>query len=303
MNVLVAGAKGFIAQHLMANVGAYKWLPVSRDTHYQSKCIGDFSEFTEWEQVFVGADVVVHLAARVHSKGKQTSGVYDRDNCATVETMALAAIKAGVKRFIFLSSIKVNGEGTNDRKPYSAYEAPVPVDPYGYSKAKAETMLLDLAKSSSLEVVIIRPPLVYGPQVKANFRALMRLADSPCPLPFAGVDNRRDMVSIDNLCDLITRSISTPEAANKILMVSDGEPYSLATLIATMREVNGRPRRLFYLPVGLIRIALRLLGKKHIAERLLGNLEVDISETAKILDWQPKVSLRETLHKMNSREP
>jgi nucleoside-diphosphate-sugar epimerase len=202
---------------------------------------------------------------------------------------------------VFLSSLKAMGESTPER-PFKAGDIEAPEDAYGRSKLSAERELQKIAARSGLELVIIRPPLVYGPGVKANFKLLQKLAALPLPLPFAMVHNRRDMVAVENLCSLMVCCLTHPAAAGQTLLVSDGEAYSLAGILRTMRQVNGRRPGLVPVPPSWLRCLLRLLGRGAMAERLLGNLEVDISETQRLLGWQPVTNLEQTLAQMLEAE-
>jgi UDP-glucose 4-epimerase len=212
-------------------------------------------------------------------------------------TIALArqAVKFGVKRFIFISSIKVNGEETIIGKPFTADDEPAPRDPYGVSKAEAEQALLGLAATTGMEVVIIRPVLVYGPGVKANFRMLMKWLSKGIPLPLGLVRNKRSLVALDNLVDLIITCIDHPAAANQVFLVSDGEDLSTTELLQRVGKALGKSARLIPVPACLINIAAMLIGKREVSKRLLGSLQVDISKTCKLLDWAPPVSVDEAL--------
>ena len=295
VKVLVTGATGFVGRQLLTSSG-HDFIAVSRQASTSSEvAIGDMSDYRDWQTLFQGVEVIVHLAARVHQMSDGDPGAYQRDNVEVVQRMASAAVAAGVRRFIFISSIKVNGEITNGR-PFTAQDPPLPVDLYGQSKAKAEAILLAAADQSAMQVVIIRPPLVYGPGVKANFKRLMQLAN--WPLPFAAIHNRRDMVSVFNLCDLILCCIDHSAAQNQIFLVSDGKPYGLSTLLQAMSKVQGRRSWLWPFPCSILRGCLQVLGKDDFAQRLLGDLEVDISHTVTTLNWHPKYSLKETLRTM-----
>jgi UDP-glucose 4-epimerase len=208
-------------------------------------------------------------------------------------TLALArqAIAAGVKRFVFISSIKVNGEGTPPGRPYSANDTPQPQDPYGTSKLEAETALQALARDTGLEVVIVRPVLVYGPGVKANFLNMMRWLDRGIPLPFGAIDNRRSLVAVENLVDLVVTCIGHEAAANQVFLVSDGEDLSTTGLLRRMGQALGRPARLLPVPAGLLSAGAKALGKGSLSQRLCGSLQVDISKTRDLLGWRPPIDV------------
>jgi len=211
--------------------------------------------------------------------------------------LARQAVHVGVKRFIFISSIKVNGEETILGKPFTADDVPNPVDPYGVSKAETEQALLELAASTELEVVIIRPVLVYGPGVKANFRSLIKWVSKGVPLPLGFIRNKRSLVALDNLVDLTVTCIDHPNAVNQIFLVSDGEDLSTTELLQRVCSALNRPTRLLPVPVWIISFAATLIGKRDVAQRLLGSLQVDISKTQDVLGWSPPVSVDNALQK------
>ena len=306
MKLLITGANGFIGSHLTSLLEAqgHQLLLATRgDIQVASATVSidDIDTFDNWEARLSGIDTVIHLAARVHQMDEQSDQAvlnYQRTNVDASVRLAQAAVKCGIRRFIFLSSIKVNGEETRHGKSFSAMDAPAPQDAYSESKLQAELALKEISSNSAMELVIIRPSLVYGPGVKANFLRLVELARSGMPLPFAGLKNYRDMVSVDNLCDLIAHCIDKPEAAGKTLLVSDDMAYSTADIVTAVRAISGLPQRIFYFPPGLVKILLSLAGKRAVADRLLGNLQVDISATIDTLGWTPKYTLEQTLRKM-----
>ncbi len=201
------------------------------------------------------------------------------------------------QRFVFISTIKVNGEGTPLGQPYTADDVPAPVDPYGVSKHEAELGLMRLAEETGMEVVIIRPVLVYGPGVKANFLSMMRWLHKGIPLPLGAIHNQRSLVALDNLVDLIVTCLHHPAAANQTFLVSDGEDLSTTALLRRTAAALGRPARLIPVPVRVLRTAAHLLGKADFAQRLYGSLQVDISKTRELLGWSPPVSVDDALHK------
>jgi nucleoside-diphosphate-sugar epimerase len=210
---------------------------------------------------------------------------------------ARQAAEAGVRRFIFISSIKVNGEGTSAGQPYTADDVPAPTDPYGVSKQEAEQGLREVAQTTGMEVVIIRPVLVYGPGVKANFLNMMRWLDKGVPLPFGAIDNRRSLVSIDNLVDLIVTCIDHPAAANQTFLVNDGEDLSTTMLLSRMAHALGKPARLIPVPSWLLERGASMLGRKALSQRLCGSLQVSIEKTRTLLNWTPPVSVDDALAK------
>jgi nucleoside-diphosphate-sugar epimerase len=211
--------------------------------------------------------------------------------------LARQAVAVGVKRFIFISSIKVNGEGTKLGVPYAADDVPKPMDPYGISKMEAEQGLQQLAKETGLEVVIIRPVLVYGPGVKANFQTMMKWLSKGVPLPLGAVHNKRSLVALDNLVDLIVTCLDHPAAANQTFMVSDGEDLSTAELLSRISGALGRPARLLPVPVWLLELGAAIVGRRDVARRLCGSLQVDISKTRELLGWAPPIPVDEALAK------
>lgn len=209
--------------------------------------------------------------------------------------LARHAAAAGVKRFVFISSVKVNGEGTSVGHPYTADDVPAPADPYGISKYEAEQELLALTTVTGMEVVIIRPVLVYGPGVKANMLSMMRWLHREIPLPLGAIDNRRSLVSIDNLVDLIVTCLDHPAAANQIFLASDGEDVSTTDLLRRMSACLGHPARLLPVPAGLLHCMAVLFGKSAVSQRLLGSLQVDIEKNRRLLGWSPPVTLNQAL--------
>ncbi|MEW5546974.1 UDP-glucose 4-epimerase family protein [Pseudomonas soli] len=253
-----------------------------------------FEEGNDWHEVLAECDVVIHSAARVHVMNDTETdplAAFRKVNVQGTLALARQAIAAGVKRFVFISSIKVNGEGTPKGKPYSADDQPMPLDPYGVSKMEAEVALRKLAQQSGLEVVIIRPVLVYGPGVKANFLNMMRWLDRGVPLPFGAIDNRRSLVALDNLVDLIVTCMDHPAAANQTFLVSDGEDLSTTALLRRMAIALGKTARLLPIPDWALSAAAISLGKRSLSQRLCGSLQVDIRKTRELLGWQPPVKV------------
>lgn len=260
----------------------------------------DIDSQTDWALHLQNVDVIVHCAARVHVMNddeKDPLTVYRQVNTAATLHFAHEAAKAGVKRFIFLSSIKVNGEATDVGKAFTSHVGNAPTDPYGQSKYEAELGLLALAKDTGMEVVIIRPPLVYGPGVKANFAALLNLVRRGVPLPFGAIHNKRSLVYLDNLIDLILTCISHPKAANQIFLVSDDDDVSTTELLRKIAEAFGRSPLLLPVPSSWLMALTRCIGKPSIGERLCGNLQVDIEPTKTCLDWRPPYNLATALER------
>lgn len=303
--VLVTGVTGFVGSRLAERLithgvavrGTGRRAGTSRPgLDYRPLALdGD----TDWKPMLPGVDCVVHAAARVHVMAETSADSLDRFrrvNVAGSERLARHAAAAGVRRLIFLSSIKVNGEGTAS-EPFTAADEPAPADPYGISKQEAEARLRQVAHETGLAVTIIRPPLVYGPGVKANFLSMMRWLNMGVPLPLGAIHNRRSLVALDNLVDLIATCIDHPAAANQTFLVSDDEDLSTTDLLRRMGEALNRPARLIPVPARLIEAAGSMLGKREVAQRLCGSLQVDISSTRELLGWSPPVSVDEGLQR------
>lgn len=309
--VLVTGAAGFIGGALIdrllgegvPTVAAVRGpLPrpagVHPPTGERMVAVGDIGPHTDWRGALAGVDCVVHLAARVHVMHERAADPLAEFRKVNVDgTLALArqAVAAGVRRFIFVSSIKVNGEGTAPGRPFAADDVPAPADAYGISKLEAERSLLALATETGMQMVIIRPVLVYGPGVKANFRSMMSWLSKGVPLPLGAIHNRRSLVALDNLVDLILTCMNHPAAAGQVFLVSDGEDLSTTELLRRMGAALGRPARLLPVPAAWLDGAARLLGRGAVTQRLCGSLQVDIEKTRRLLDWTPPVTVDEAL--------
>ena len=244
---------------------------------------------------------VLHLAARVHIMDDPASdplAAFRKVNTLGTLNLARQAAATGVNRFVFVSSIKVNGEGTQPGSVFHGDDTPAPLDPYGISKHEAEIGLRQIAAATGMQVVIVRPPLVYGPGVKANFAAMMRAVQRGLPLPLASVThNRRSFVALDNLVDLLITCLDHPAAANQTFLVSDGEDLSTADLLRRLGKAMSRQARLFPVPPALLQVGANLLGKGEVSQRLLGNLQVDISHTRETLGWTPPITVDEGLRR------
>lgn len=268
--------------------------------HIASVSIGTIDANTDWRNALQGIDVVVHLAARVHIMDDPASNPLQAFRQVNVEgslNLAKQAALAGVQRFVFISSIKVNGESTPLGQPFQADDTPMPVDAYGISKHEAEQALQQLANETGMEVVIIRPPLVYGAGVKANFYSMMQWLDKGIPLPLGAIHNKRSLVALDNLVDLIITCIDHPAAANQTFLVSDGEDLSTSELLRHTASALGKTAKLLPIPAWLLQIGASLLGKGAVAQRLCGSLQLDISKTRTVLNWTPPVRVDDALHK------
>jgi nucleoside-diphosphate-sugar epimerase len=270
--------------------------------------VGDSSRSTEWFRALTGVHVVAALAARVHVVGDtslESLGEYRRVNVDGTLNLALQAAQQGVRRFVFLSSIKVNGEGGSltgsdamlHPRAYNETDPPAPEDAYGISKYETELGLREISAETGMEVVIIRPPLVYGPGVRANFETLMRVVARGIPLPLGAIHNRRSLVALDNLVDFIVTCIERPAAANETFLVSDGDDLSTTELIRRLADAMGRPARLIRLPASVLATGAILVGKRDVAQRLLGSLQADISKARGLLGWTPPLSVDEGLRR------
>lgn len=304
MKILVTGANGFVgravwqrlnAMNGVQTVAAVRRVDALTESGASVMRVSELSAQTDWLHALAGVDAVVHTAARVHVTYDNSSdplAAFRRANFEGTAALARQAAATGVQRFVFLSSIKVNGEFTEVGKTFTADDVPAPQDPYGISKHEAEQSLRQIASETSMEVVIIRPPLVYGPGVKANFESMMRWLVRGFPLPLAAVtENRRSLVALDNLMDLIVTCLNHPAAANQTFLVSDGEDISTAELLKRMGTALGHPARLFYLPPALLRLGATVLNKPGIYQRLSGSLQLDITKTRQLLGWTPPVSV------------
>ncbi|MBU3588111.1 SDR family oxidoreductase [Polynucleobacter sp. 31A-FELB] len=304
-SLLITGANGFVGRALVEQSAAmgYQVTACTRKPAVFAESVHNFvvSDFSHQANVcdaLKGVDVVIHLAARVHVMKDATENPLVQYQAMNVDaTLALAkqAVTLGIKRFIYMSSIKVNGESTAIGVPFTPADYPAPSDPYGVSKMQAEEQLLALARLTGMEVVIIRPPLIYGPRVKANFASMMKWVRSGMPLPLGGIHNLRSMVFLGNLIDLILVSVSHPDAKNQVFLVSDDEDISVASLIRKLAAAMHVRTVLIPIPSALLKLAASLIGKRSIAQRLCDSLQVDISKTKSLLGWSPPFTLEQGL--------
>lgn len=310
--ILVTGANGFVGRGLFTSlqrITYFEPIGVCRSTPLDGSIKGIHAlgslESADFSRVLHAVDVVIHCAARTHimrDEALDPMAEYRRINVAGTLRLAQQAAVAGVKRFIFISSIKVNGESTQPGYPYRADDAPHPEDAYGVSKAEAEAGLRTISQETGMELVIIRPVLVYGPGVKGNFQSMVRWTARDIPLPLGGVKgNSRSLVALDNLVDLICTCVDHPHAAGQVFLVSDGEDLSTADLLRRIALAQGRSAHLLSVPVALLRWGARLLGKRAMAQRLLGSLQVDTTKTHELLGWKPPLSVDEGLKKLTGK--
>lgn len=307
MKLLITGGTGFVGRgvlHRVVSDGQWEIRCALRRPDaelprgVETVTVGDLSADTDWSRALAGVDAIVHAAARVHVMSEHAAdplAEFRRVNVAGTLALAREAARAGVRRFVFVSSIKVNGERTPAGRPFRADDVPAPIDPYGISKLEAERELRDLARATGMEVTIVRPVLVYGPGVKANFRSMMGWLRRGIPLPLGAVHNARSLVALDNLVDLIVLCVSHPNAANQTFLVSDGEDLSTTALLERTAAALGVRARLLPVPAGLMSMAAHALGKRAVAQRLFGSLQVDITQTRERLGWSPPIGVDEGL--------
>ncbi|WP_243734538.1 UDP-glucose 4-epimerase family protein [Photobacterium lutimaris] len=299
--VIVTGATGFLGKQLIpvCTERGYKVYPVQRQATASPEIIVmDIAPDSNWHPHLDNVDVIIHCAGRAHVMSESAVDPiteYREVNTAGTLQLAAQAAEAGVKRFIFISSIKVNGEATEPGRAFTTNVEHAPEDPYGLSKYEAELGLRQLAAQTGMEVVIIRPPLVYGPGVKANFASLIKLAGKGLPLPLGAVQNLRSMVFVGNLIDLIVTCISNPNAANKTFLASDDDDLSTTRLLEELAYAMNKPSRLLPVPSSWLLTLTKLIGKPAIGQRLCGNLQLDISHTKSCLGWTPPYSVAEGL--------
>lgn len=310
MKVLVTGATGFVGRALLTHLQTRPQFDVRAAVRPSSVerlpagieylRVGDLDADTDWHAALVGMDAVVHLAARVHVMHEHAIDplqAFRQVNVAGSVRLAQMAAQAGVQRMVFISSIKVNGEATPEHQPFSETSACAPQDAYSISKLEAEQGLRNVAQASGLELTILRPPLVYGHGVGANFTALVRAVASGIPLPLGSIDNRRSFIAVDNLVDLITTCLTHPAAAHQTLMASDGEDLSTTALVQRIAGAMNRPAHFFPVPSWMLMTAATLLGQHAAAQRLCGNLQVDSRKACTLLGWTPPVTVDEGLRR------
>ncbi|MCT8948338.1 UDP-glucose 4-epimerase family protein [Pseudomonas iridis] len=300
---LITGGNGFLGQALIERltvtpdcsvVAPLRTLPDKVADGVQVIPLSALDGTNQWTDALAGVDVVIHAAARVHVMKEVVSdplAAFREVNVAATLNLARQAAASGVTRFIFISSVKVNGEGTAVGSAFRADDLPNPGDAYGLSKLEAELGLQELATATGMEVVIIRPVLVYGPGVKANFLSMMRWLQRGVPLPFGAIHNRRSLVSVENLVDLVVTCADHPGAANQTFLASDGEDVSTSDLLRKLSKALGQNGWLLPVPVWIMAGTCVLLGRQALSQRLFGSLQVDISKNRERLDWTPPLSL------------
>lgn len=304
LKLLITGASGLVG-HSVAKKALECGFDVVGQTREQDlgfvvTCKSEITSNSDWSAALGGVDCVVHCAARVHQMNEDVhlaTGAYREVNTFGTLNLARQAAKHGVKRMVFISSIKVNGEFTPPGSPFVPQMEHIPTDSYGLSKYEAEQGLWKTAAETGLEVVVIRPPLVYGPGVKANFASMMRWIEKGIPLPLGAIHNRRSLVFLDNLVDLILTCCTHPNAKGETLLVSDGYDVSTSQLLRAVAKAMNKPNRMLPVPMSWLSLAARLIGKPQIAQRLCGNLQVDISHTKQTLGWKPPYSFEYGIQK------
>jgi UDP-glucose 4-epimerase len=308
--ILVTGATGFVGSALVKRLTAESQFngvvaAVRRNCEpcavgMKQVVVGDLLATTDWSHALQGVDAVVHCAARVHVMREESFDPlrdYLEVNVNGTLNLASQAAKAGVRRFVFVSSIKVNGETNQRGQSFTADGVAAPLDPYGVSKLAAERGLRDIEARTGIQVVIVRPPLVYGPGVKANFASMMRWVARGVPLPLGCIYNARSMVAIDNLIDLLTVCLRHPAAAGQTFLVSDGEDVSTTELLRRTANSMGKKAFLLPVPASVLESFAALLGKRAVAQRLCSSLQVDIDKTRRLLGWSPPLTLDQGLKK------
>lgn len=304
MKVLVTGASGFVGQHLINELNLHKTEVVCLGRnkplsfHGEFYLIPDFNDTKAWQKALKGCDVIVHLAARVHVMKEQSQDPLEefrKVNVAFTIELAKQALQAGVNRFIYISSIGVNGDIS--QLPFTEKDNPKPHNYYAKSKLEAELALLEIFKDKSIQLVIIRPPMVYGASAPGNFASLLSFINKRIPLPLGSIHNKRSFVYVGNLVNLILRCIEHYSAANEIFFVSDGCDLSTTELLKASSKALGIKSILVPVPQKLVEFIVCLLGQSQLAKRLCGNLQVDISKAKALLDWQPPFSVDEGLKK------
>ncbi|HAS8250274.1 TPA: SDR family oxidoreductase [Vibrio vulnificus] len=302
--ILVTGYTGFVGRHLLStfeNLQNINLLGRSQPKKCSQFLKASIDSSSDYSVVLDKVSTVIHIAARVHVMNDESDDPLEEFRAVnTAGTMNLArqAAEAGVKRFIFVSSIKVNGESTTGKQAFTAQDTPSPEDPYGVSKAEAEEQLIALGEETGLEIVIIRPPLVYGEGVKANFASLMNLVSKGIPLPFGCItNNKRSLVSVDNLVDLIITCIDHPKASNQVFLVSDDHYVSTSEMVKEMAIALGKPSWQIPVPAYCYKLVGKLFDKNDVVDRLTGSLQVDISHTKETLGWTPPQTLQEGFKK------
>lgn len=305
MTVVVTGANGFVGSRVVKAL-VTQGHPVRACVRSMSRMVdasgaevfevGDLSSSTDWRQALAGVSTVIHAAAvtRADARRSESMATPEQVNVGATLRLASCAASMGVKRLVFISSIKVNGETSVRGRPFRAEDPPSPEDRYSRSKADAERGLMELAAISALELVIVRPPLVYGPGVKGNFRSMVSLVRSGVPLPLASItENRRSMIAVDNLASALSVCALHPAAAGRIFLVKDGEDLSTADMLAHVARAVGKPLRLFRFPERILRLGASLFRLESVARRVVGDLQCDDGPMRNLLGWRPVIDIEQ----------
>jgi len=315
--LLVTGGTGFLGQALLHKllvsarhplIAAVRRKKASFPSGVRVEWVSELGSSTDWAACLEEVGVVIHCAARAHVMKEETANPfleYRRVNVQGTQALAEQAAKAGVQRFVYISSIKVNGERTASHHAFHPGDIPEPEDAYGTSKLEAEQGLIELAHETGMEVVIIRPPLVYGPGVKGNFASMVRWVRKGIPLPLGAVYNKRSFLALENLVDFIALCADperSPRAANQVFLISDGEDVSTTELLRKVANAYNVAPRLLPIPAIWIQAVARLLGRRIAVDRLLGSLVVDSSKARDLLGWKPVISMDEQLKEMASHD-
>ncbi|MBC2775036.1 NAD-dependent epimerase/dehydratase family protein [Rhizobium sp. AQ_MP] len=291
---MVTGSTGFVGSNMVQTLrsNAMNVRAISREKRPDTEAINSYGADTDWSQQLKGVDCIIHLAARVHVMHETASdpiAAFREANYHATLNLARQAALSGLRRFIFVSTIKVNGERTDKGQPFTSASTPNPQDPYAISKYDAERDLFELGRSTGMEITVVRPPLVYGPGVGGNFRLLMQWAKSGLPSVFSTIKNKRSMIFIENLTDLLRVVIHHPNAANRLFLASDNETMSTHEILNHLITACGRTPRTLPIPLAALRLAGKIVKREQQVLRLTESLEVDISETKHLLGWEPPV--------------
>ncbi len=303
LTVLITGANGFVGRHAVRAfqeaghrvIGGVRSRSAGIPPEVEQRSYGDLASFSDWAGLVAGADLVVHLAARAHVKATSTSDEitsYRAQNLLPALSLANAAAIAGATRFVFVSSIGVNGNRTFG-KPFDEKDLPNPQEPYAQSKMEAEAALVEIAKGTPLEITIVRPVLVYGPDAPGNFGALCRLVQSRLPLPLGKIDNRRSLLGVENLASLLLACGTHPAAANEVFVACDGEDISTTTLLRAIAAASGIVLINVPFPMSVLALAARLAGRTSELEKLTSDLQADNSKARSLLGWKPPLTFDE----------
>jgi UDP-glucose 4-epimerase len=306
-DLLITGASGFVGGALLRRllrdgraVRAALRDPAALPVGAQTCSVGELSGATDWSKALQGIRTVVHCSARAHvmrDRARDPAAEFRRVNTDATLNLARQAAAAGAQRLVFVSSVHVNGLETFER-PFTEDDVPAPCSPYAESKLQAELGLRALAAETGMQVVVVRPPLVYGPGAKGNWARMLRWLEAGIPLPLGGIDNRRSLIGLDNLVDVLVACADRPTAGSELFLVSDGEDVSTSELLRRLGAALGRSARLYPLPMGSVRVVARWLGQEEAAQRLCGSLQVDASRVRKVLGWRPPLTLDEGLRRV-----